>query len=103
VFAVLRPGGLLVTVTKNTRRKGRLFDLAATTTRLAYVASQEGWELVRSFSDRISGATLARPALTAALLGVMVDGLGFVRVAVAGWADRATVSDAGWVSRRCGR
>jgi len=30
-----RPGGLLVTVTKNTRRAGRLSDLAATTVRLA--------------------------------------------------------------------
>lgn len=33
--AVLRPGGLLVTVTKNTRRAGRLFDLAGTTVTLA--------------------------------------------------------------------
>jgi modification methylase len=32
---LLRPGGLLVTVTKNTRRVGRLNDLAATTARLA--------------------------------------------------------------------
>ncbi len=34
-FAVLRPGGLLVTVTKNLRRKGRVFDLAAVTVELA--------------------------------------------------------------------
>ncbi|MHB1738603.1 MAG: TRM11 family SAM-dependent methyltransferase [Actinomycetes bacterium] len=34
-FAVLRPGGLLVTVTKNMRRSGRLVDLAGTTVRLA--------------------------------------------------------------------
>jgi hypothetical protein len=33
--AVLRPGGLLVTVTKNMRRHGRLVDLAAITRRLA--------------------------------------------------------------------
>ena len=33
--AVLRPGGLLVTVTKNTRRAGRLLDLAGTTVALA--------------------------------------------------------------------
>ena len=33
--AMLRPGGLLVTVTKNTRRSGRLVDLAAATRRLA--------------------------------------------------------------------
>jgi DNA modification methylase len=32
---LLRPGGLLVTVTKNTRRVGRLNDLATTTVRLA--------------------------------------------------------------------
>jgi modification methylase len=32
---VLRPGGLLVTVTKNTRRAGRLNDLATATIRLA--------------------------------------------------------------------
>ncbi len=30
-FAALRPGGLLVTVTKNTRRQGRVLDLAAAT------------------------------------------------------------------------
>jgi modification methylase len=32
---LLRPGGLLITVTKNTRRLGQLNDLAATTVRLA--------------------------------------------------------------------
>jgi modification methylase len=32
---LLRPGGLMVTVTKNTRRSGRLNDLAAATVRLA--------------------------------------------------------------------
>src|SRR5205085_9792123 len=37
-FDVLRPGGLLVTVTKNTRRGGRLFDLAGATVRLAHQA-----------------------------------------------------------------
>lgn len=36
--AVLKPGGLLVTVTKNTRRGGRLFDLAGTTVQLARAA-----------------------------------------------------------------
>jgi modification methylase len=35
---VLRPGGLLVTVTKNTRRAGHLNDLAATTVQLASLA-----------------------------------------------------------------
>jgi modification methylase len=34
-FAVLRPGGLLVAVTKNLRRQGRVFDLAAITVELA--------------------------------------------------------------------
>jgi modification methylase len=35
---LLRPGGLLVTVTKNTRRAGRLNDLATTTVQLAHQA-----------------------------------------------------------------
>jgi modification methylase len=35
---LLRPGGLLVTVTKNTRRSGRLLDLAALTVTLARAA-----------------------------------------------------------------
>lgn len=34
-FAALRPGGLLVTVTKNTRKKGRTLDLAGRTVALA--------------------------------------------------------------------
>jgi modification methylase len=34
-FAVLRPGGLLVVVTKNLRRQGRVFDLATITVELA--------------------------------------------------------------------
>src|SRR6266545_7354941 len=34
-FAVLRPGGLLVTVTKNLRRQGRVHDLATVTVQLA--------------------------------------------------------------------
>jgi len=33
-FEVLRPGGMLVTVTKNTRHKGQLFDLAGLTREL---------------------------------------------------------------------
>ena len=37
-FTVLRPGGLLVTVTKNMRRAGRLVDLAGITVRLAHEA-----------------------------------------------------------------
>jgi modification methylase len=35
---LLRPGGLMVTVTKNTRRRGRTFDLAGTTVALARAA-----------------------------------------------------------------
>jgi modification methylase len=34
-FALLRPGGLLVTVTKNLRRRGRVLDLATITVELA--------------------------------------------------------------------
>ncbi|HMC39733.1 MAG TPA: DNA methyltransferase [Acidimicrobiales bacterium] len=37
-YALLRPGGLLVVVTKNTRRAGRLLDLAALTVTLARTA-----------------------------------------------------------------
>jgi Resolvase, N terminal domain len=33
----------------------------------AYVQSQEGWRLVRRFSDQASGATLERPGLQRAL------------------------------------
>lgn len=39
--AVLRPGGVLVTVTKNLQRRGRCFDLAAATVRLATSAGFE--------------------------------------------------------------
>jgi len=37
-LTLLRPGGLLVTVTKNTRRRGRTFDLAGATVLLAQTA-----------------------------------------------------------------
>ena len=44
------------------------YSLEAQTHRLAaYVESQDGWELVRSFSDQKSGATLDRPGLQRAL------------------------------------
>ena len=33
----------------------------------AYVESQDGWELVRSFTDQLSGASLERPGLRRAL------------------------------------
>jgi hypothetical protein len=40
-FEVLRPGGLLVTVTRNLRRQGRVFDLAGATVRLAEQAGYQ--------------------------------------------------------------
>ncbi len=40
-FQVLRPGGLLVTVTRNLRRQGRVFDLAAATVTLAQQAGYQ--------------------------------------------------------------
>jgi site-specific DNA recombinase len=45
------------------------FSLGAQADRLAkYVASQDGWRLVRTFTDQMSGATLERPNLQEALL-----------------------------------
>ena len=44
------------------------YSLAAQDGRLrAYVESQDGWELVRSFTDQLSGASLERPGLRRAL------------------------------------
>ncbi len=44
------------------------YSLEAQDTRLrAYVASQEGWELTRRYSDRMTGSTLERPELQRAL------------------------------------
>ena len=44
------------------------YSLEAQATRLgSYVDSQEGWELVRTFSDQASGATTERPGLERAL------------------------------------
>lgn len=44
------------------------YSLEAQAGRLeAYIASQDGWELARSFTDQLSGATLGRPGLTRAL------------------------------------
>jgi site-specific DNA recombinase len=44
------------------------YSLGAQATRLeSYIASQEGWELARTFTDQCSGATLDRPALQRAL------------------------------------
>jgi site-specific DNA recombinase len=44
------------------------YSLGAQATRLeSYIASQDGWELIRTFTDQCSGATLDRPALQHAL------------------------------------
>jgi DNA invertase Pin-like site-specific DNA recombinase len=44
------------------------YSLEAQATRLeSYIASQDGWELARTFTDQCSGATLDRPALQRAL------------------------------------
>ena len=44
------------------------YSLEAQADRLgSYVKSQDGWELVRTFTDQCSGATLERPALQQAL------------------------------------
>ena len=43
------------------------YSLDAQTTRLhAYISSQPDWQLVATFSDRVSGATLERRGLTKA-------------------------------------
>ena len=61
--AVLRPGGLLVTVTKNLRRQGRCFDLAAATVSLArragFAYSQHVIALHCAVRD---GGLVARPS-----------------------------------------
>ncbi len=52
----------------STDEKTQPYSLEAQAKRLeAYVTSQGDWELVRTFSDQVSGATLERPALTRAL------------------------------------
>jgi modification methylase len=60
---LLRPGGLLVTVTKNTRRSGRLNDLAAATVRLA---EQAGFgylqHLIALHAAVRDGRLVARPS-----------------------------------------
>jgi modification methylase len=60
---LLRPGGLLVTVTKNTRRLGRLNDLAAVTVRLA---EQAGFgylqHLIALHAAVREGRLVARPS-----------------------------------------
>jgi tRNA G10 N-methylase Trm11 len=61
--AVLRPGGLLVTVTKNMRRHGRLVDLAAVTRRLAVDAGFSYLQHVVALHAGIRGGRLVpRPS-----------------------------------------
>lgn len=57
------------------------YSLGAQDTRLgAYIASQDGWELTRRYSDRMTGSVLERPELQRTLgdvlAGVMWCGLG---------------------------
>lgn len=62
-FDVLRPGGLLVTVTKNTRRGGRLFDLAGATVRLAHQAGFRYLQHVVALLAAVrDGGLVARPS-----------------------------------------
>lgn len=56
--AVLRPGGLLVTVTRNSRRSGRLVDLAATTVRIAEGAGFAYLQHVIALNCAIRGGEL---------------------------------------------
>jgi DNA modification methylase len=60
---LLRPGGLLATVTKNTRRSGRLNDLAADTIRLAEEAGFGYLQHIIALHAAVrDGALVARPS-----------------------------------------
>jgi tRNA G10 N-methylase Trm11 len=60
---LLRPGGLLVTVTKNTRRAGRLNDLATATVQLAEHAGLEYLQHIVALHAAIRhGRLVARPS-----------------------------------------
>jgi hypothetical protein len=62
-FEVLRPGGLLVTVTKNARRSGHLVDLAGTTVTLAREAGFSYVQHVVALHAAVRDSTLvARPS-----------------------------------------
>src|SRR4030095_15053396 len=62
----LRPGGLLVTVTKTHRQRGRLVDLAAATVTLARAAGLEYLQHVIALHAAIrDGALHARPSFCA--------------------------------------
>ena len=63
-FQVLRPGGLLVTVTRNLRRQGRVFDLAAATVTLAEQAGYQYLQHVIALLAAVRDSGLfARPSL----------------------------------------
>jgi modification methylase len=62
--SVLRPGGLLVTVTRNPRPQGRLVDLTAATVRLAQQAGLHYLQHVIALHAAIrDGRLVARPSL----------------------------------------
>jgi modification methylase len=62
-FEVLRPGGLLVTVTKNLRRRGRVLDLATITVELATRAGFLYLQHVVALLAAVRGSQLhARPS-----------------------------------------
>jgi len=58
---VLRPGGLLVTVTRNPRPQGRLFDLTAATVQLAQQAGLVYLQHVIALHAAIRGSRLVAP------------------------------------------
>jgi len=60
---LLRPGGLLVTVTRNLRRQGRVFDLAGETVRLAEQAGYQYLQHVIALLAAVRDSSLhARPS-----------------------------------------
>ena len=61
---LLRPGGLLVTVTKNTRRAGRLNDLATATVQLAEARPGSGYlqHIIALHAAVRDGGLVARPS-----------------------------------------
>lgn len=61
-FAVLRPGGLLVTVTKNMRRRGQPIDLAAATRRLAAGAGFDYLQHVVALAGLRDEGLVGRPS-----------------------------------------
>ena len=63
---LLRPGGLLVTVTKNTRRAGRLNDLAAATVQLATQAGFGYLQHLVALHAAVRDGGLAGPAVVLA-------------------------------------